>query len=122
MIDNIKSKINDLIYTVETQPVKDNRKKIATLQKKIERLKELYVNDLISIDEYKLDKERYQNEIQALYQVDTPPDFTELKKILSTDIKSLYEGFTEAEKRFFWRSFIRGMTFDQNRNIEIFFI
>ena len=124
MLANIKPQINNLVYTVETAPETDNRNRIATLRKKAERLKDLYVSELITLDEYKADKDKYMAEIEALQKQETKPkqNLDELKKLLNMDIESLYQGFTEEQRRFFWRSIIDTIRFDKNRNIEIIFL
>ena len=47
-------------------PTRDRSAQIEALQKKIGRLKELFVNDLITIDEYKTDREKYMDQIDVL--------------------------------------------------------
>lgn len=122
LLANIRPLITELIYTVEEQPVKDNKSKIASIQRKIDRLKELYINELISLDEYKRDKEQFQKDIQALYSPRAQSNHADLKKLLATDFETLYASFTEQEKRFFWRSIIRDITFGKNRDIEVIFL
>ena len=88
----------------------DNRKAISGLKKKVDRLKDLYVNDLIDIDEYRADKERYLAEIAAL-EAQEQPNTAALDKVSSIDFKSLYGTFTDAEKAFLWRSIIDHVEF-----------
>ena len=50
------------------------------------------------------------------------PDMSPLKDLLSSDFETLYGTFTPEEKRFFWRSIIKEIQFDKNRNFEVIFL
>ena len=81
----------------------------ATIKGKLTRLKELYVNDLIDIEEYKTDYEIYT---AALAKMETPaddaaPDFSAVRKMLDSDYRKLYDGLSKDEKRTLWRSVIK---------------
>lgn len=93
-----------LEYEVKQQNrVRPNKQKI---ERKLSRLKDLYVNDLIDLDEYRRDK----SELEALLLEPEPvEDVTALRQLLETDIETLYWGMTPEEKRVFWRSIIRSI-------------
>lgn len=126
LLDNIRPLMQNLILTatIEQAPVKDNAAKINALRKKQDRLKELFVNDLISLDEYKADRERIENEISAIppLNASVTPDTKKMSKLLSSDFESLYGTFTSSERRFFWRSIIQEIRFDSDRHIEVVFL
>ena len=126
LLDNIRDQIKDMVleYEIEQKPVKDNSRKITNLEKKKDRLKDLYINGLIDLDEYKADREQIESEISSL-TAQKPlraPDMSSLKDLLSSDFESLYGTFTPEEKRFFWRSIIKEIRFDKNRNFEVIFL
>lgn len=126
LLDNIRDQIKDMVleYEIEQKPVNDNSRKITNLEKKKDRLKDLYINGLINLDEYKTDREQIESEISSL-AAQKPlrsRDVSSLKDLLSTDFESLYGTFTADEKRFFWRSIIKEIQFDKNRNFEIIFL
>lgn len=121
LLENIKPLLEMKVDAVRKEESKDNSGRIAYLEKKIKKLKELYINDLITIEEYREDKESALAEIstlQAPKQVDTKPyeDFIKL------NIGEQYKGFTDAEKRIFWRALIDRIEFDRDRNISVFFL
>lgn len=91
----------------------------AALKLKLTKLKELYVNDLIDIDEYKKDYEIYTAALQQLPapQVETPPDFSAVECLLQSDFKSIYDTLTREEKRTLWRSVIKEIRIDKENNI-----
>lgn len=124
LIDHLRDKVTDLIVEYKTAPVRDNSKQIAEIHGKIKRLKELYVNDLISIDEYKADRERYLEQIAKLEQdAQTQPqtDLDALQGLLSTNFEEIYWDMSKAEKRRFWRSILKEIRFDMKRNIDLYF-
>lgn len=101
----------------------DNAQRRAVLQKKIDKLKELFVNDLITLDEFKRDKAAYAAQIEEL-QDDPKPikDLSPLREFLKKDIWGIYETMTNEEKRYLWRSVIKEIRIDENKNIEIIFL
>ena len=123
LLENIRPMIRNLILDIEIEekPKKDSRKQLAMIDRKLDRLKELFMNDLISIEEYKADRERLLSEKDSICPVE-PVSTDNLKKLLSTDIESLYCTFTDDEKRFFWRSVIKEIRFDARRRIDIIFL
>lgn len=113
-----------------SKSVKDKRKatnyekKIANTEKKISRLKELYLNELITLDDYKHDF--------AAYKADIDTFKAEARKYKGTDKKALYDlvgrnladwywTLSEDERRVIWRSVIDQIYFDNDRNIKIVF-
>lgn len=126
LLENVRAQIKDMIleYEIEEKPVKDNSNRIASLEKKKDRLKDLYINGLIELDEYKSDREQIESELAALtaYKPRTGPDIDSLKDLLSTDFETLYGTFSAEERRFFWRSIIKEIRFDKDRNYDIIFL
>lgn len=96
----------------------------AALKRKLTKLKELYINDLIDIDDYKKDYEIYTTALNNIPEstIETPPDFSAVRKLLDNDFKAIYETLNREEKRTLWRSVISEITVDSNNNItRIFF-
>ena len=126
LLDNIRPMIQNLVLTatIKQTPMKDNTARINTLRKKQDRLKELFVNDLISLDEYKADREKIEQEISSMpvQNATKTHDIEKLNKLLSSDFESLYATFTPSERRFFWRSIIQEIRFSEDRKIDITFL
>lgn len=91
----------------------------AAIKNKLTKLKELYVNDLIDIEEYKRDYEIYNAALQQITDPvqETPPDFAAVERLLQSDFKSIYETLTREEKRTLWRSVIKEIRVDNENNI-----
>ena len=85
------------------------------------RLKDLYVDGLIDMAEYRADRERLESELSAI--TDTPQkDLTELKHLLTLPIQEIYETFSREEKRFFWRSIVKEIRYGVDKRIDIIFV
>lgn len=96
-----------------------NNKKI-TIQRKLNKLKELFINDLIDIDMYKTDYELLTKELHDLNDnvIELKkPNFEELDKLMDSNFKDLYSNLTREEKRTLWRSVIKEIVLDNDRNI-----
>lgn len=109
-------------YDVIAAPVANNVSKRKSIEKKKEKLKELFINELISLDEYKMDKAKYDDELTNLQIKEAPQkDLTYVRQLLSYDIESLYTTMNVNEKNQFWRSFLNEIQIDNNHNIKLIF-
>lgn len=96
------------LYETRTAPAIDNRVKKAAIQKRLNKLKTLYLNDLITLDEYKADHDRYCRELEELPDlIQSNKNIDYMKKLLDTDFEAMYQTFSNEEKRFFWRSILK---------------
>lgn len=91
----------------------------AAIKHKLKKLKELYVNDLIDLEEYRKDYQVYQ---AALNQIpnqteEKSPNFTAIEAVLGNNFKEIYETLTREEKRTLWRSIIKEIWIDKDNNI-----
>lgn len=125
LLENLKPEIEKYIteYEIENKPIINNSAKRSSIEKKIVKLKELYLNDLITLDEYKEDKVKYEAELSKLPDIEfKPKDLSVIKNILNTNVVSVYSTMTIQEKNMFWRSFIDIIILDENHNMEIRFL
>jgi hypothetical protein len=126
LIGSLRNHIKDLIldYDIKEAPAKDRSAQIAEYRKKIDRLKELFVNDLIGLDEYKEDKEQYQKQIEELEADEQKPsgvDLDSLRALLNTSFEEMYAHMDRTEKRRFWRAILKEIRFGMDRSIDVFF-
>lgn len=124
LLDNIKPLLSEQIaeYEIAASPAVDNAQRRATLLKKIDKLKELFVNDLITLEEFKTDKVEYMRQISELRDDVPVKDLSELRSFMKLDIESIYGTMTNEEKRFLWRSVIREIVADENHNYTVSFL
>ena len=125
LLENLEKEFGNFVVEMkaEQQKAADNRKKIAELNKKIDRLKDLYVNGLIEIEEYKADKEGYLLQISELEkEQNVKADHSDKLIDIVTNLTKIYSEIESLEdKRSFWRSIIREIIVDSDRNMRIIF-
>ena len=131
LLNNIKTEINNYIITntitaQKTMPEVDNSKIIA-LHKKLEKLKDLYLDDLIDKELYKKDFQKYSTELDKLEsekkkkEQPIKKDFSKLKQILNSDFETMYNTLSQAEKRKFWISIINNIYYENGEIVRIEF-
>ncbi len=125
LLAETRKRLSDWIFETEEKQkvVIDNSKQIASIHKKINRLKELYINELISLDEYKEDRLRLEESLDALKHSEMPRivDLSGYRNLLNTDFEGLYMSLTRSQKRQFWRGIIKEMKYGLDKKIEIVF-
>lgn len=123
LFDHLEEEINRCQLEWEVQAASRKRSITSSdksaLKRKLSKLKELYVNELIDLEEYKKDYEIYTTALRQLPDPaqEAPPDFAAVRNILTTDFKSIYNTLTREEKRTLWRSVIEEIRIDNDGNI-----
>lgn len=123
LFDNMESELNRVRLEWEVKAAEKKKVALRTdkaaLKRKLTKLKELYVNELIDIEEYKKDYEIYTAALRKLPEpaAEAPPDFEAVEKLLQADFKNIYESLTREEKRTLWRSVISEIRIDSENNI-----
>ena len=104
-------------YTNQSKNSLDNRMQKAAIRKKMDRLKDLYIDGLIPMDEYKSDREKYSAELESLPDImESPVDFTKISHLLNSDFEVIYASFDNEEKRRFWRSVVKEISISKSNN------
>ena len=108
LLENVEKKISEYILEIEKieakpNPQKSNKKAI---EKKLQKLNDLYVNDFISMEKYKEEYALLQSQIIDEPE-ETKKDLTALKKFLESNVKDIYKTLNTEEKRALWRSVIK---------------
>ena len=123
LLENVKRLLEDYVLSTESleqkkTPVKSNRKKI---EKKLEKLNDLYVNEFIDMEKYKQEYALLQSQI-----IDEPEtekkDLTAVKAVLEGDIRDIYSTLNIEEKRALWRSVIKEIKVQEKEIIEVVFL
>lgn len=91
----------------------------AALKRKLTKLKELYVNELIDIEEYKKDYVIYTSALEQIPDIpqESPPDFAAVERILDANYRKIYNALTREDKRTLWRSVIKEIRIDNDQKI-----
>lgn len=122
LIERIRGEIGALVYDVQAAPIRDTRAQAAAVEAKLKRLKDLYVEELISLEEYKADREAYISQLEEL-RAESPAeaDRDGLRELLKTDFEDLYYDMSKPEKRRFWRAILKEIRFNEDRTIDLYF-
>lgn len=118
LLDDLSKTIARITIKVKQNHRPDNSLQILSIEKKIRRLKELYINELITLDEYKKDKEDFMAAIESL-KANNRSEHTALQSLKNVNITDVYDTFSQKEKRRFWRSVVDHITFGSDRSIDI---
>lgn len=126
LLDNIKDKIAAYLWECEAKAARQPKPAAdrAAVQKKLTRLKELYVNEMIDMATYKTDYDAYIAQLAELQEPEQPAaDLNALRVFLRSDIdKIAYQALSREERRAMWRGVIKEIRIDPQQNISIFFV
>ena len=100
----------------------DNTTKRKKLERKIARLKDLYINELITLEEYKADLSRFNDELDKIPTDNTKVDLKAIEMLLNMDIEHLYYELTCEERQMLIRSVVKQITVDKNNKMELHFL
>ena len=121
--------ISDYEYKEKHYKEIDMSKEINSIENKLSKLKDLYIRDLIRIEDYEKDYKEFVAQLDELYKQQekietTIPDanLEASKSLLSKDFNLIYNSLSRTEKRRFWLSVIDCIVIDKDYNIKIFFI
>ena len=108
-------------YDIKAKQV-DYTTKRNKLERKIARLKDLYINELITMDEYKADLSKFNDELNKIPTDNVKVDLKAIEMLLNMDIDSLYYELTCEERQVLIRSVIKSITIDAENKMSLEFI
>ncbi len=94
---------------------------IAAVRSRLSRLKELYLNELISLEEYRNDQGPLKARLDALLEQAKPvriPDFARAEAVLGQDWQAAYEELDRRSKRDFWRILMKEIRIYPDRSVR----
>lgn len=125
LLESIGGKMEQLKFEIEgmreAEKQRDYAAEIAAHKAKASRLKDLYVNGLISIEECKQGIQEHEQKIEELQERSRKleaPDFYEIEKVLNSEWKSIYSSLTREQKRDSWRKLVKKIIIFPDRHIE----
>lgn len=110
------------MHKKRSAPVVSYERQKASLEKKIERLKVLFVNDEISLEEYRVDKATLLKQIEQLAPVKPSEPPQAVLQLQGLNISEIYNTLTKEERRTFWRGIIKDIRFDHDRHFYFDFL
>ena len=108
-------------YDIKTKQV-DYTTKRNKIERKIARLKDLYLNELITLEEYKADLSKFNNELDKIPTDNTRVDLKAIETLLNMDIEHLYYELNCEERQILIRSVIKHIKVDKNNKMSLEFI
>lgn len=109
LIDRYREDLEKRYLMIKEVKKTDNSAKINSLYRKIDRLKDLYVNDLIDLDTYKADLARYKADIEA-FERPVSVNTENIENLLKLNVYEIYWTLDREQKRRLWRSVIKSIT------------
>ena len=128
LLNNLKEQLNKYKFKINFQNSQNN-KKIDTnlmnkLEKKLLKLKDLYLDDLIDKETYSKDYKKYSSELEQLKSVSVPKerDFSYAEQIVNSNYLEMYNKLTIENKKKFWMSFIDKIYIEKGKIKEVTFL
>ena len=123
IVNNLAKELQGYKATYEIKAKQsDNTAKRKKIERKIARLKDLYLNELITLDEYKADLSHFNSELDKIPTDDTKVDLRAIETLLNMDIESLYYELTCEERQMIIRSVVKQITIDKDNKMELHFL
>lgn len=125
LVKNLEEYAFGDVQAEEAKDKIDYAKLIESTERKIAKLKDLYVNELITLDEYKKDVAAYRNQIND-YTKHLDDEGTtgkeKLKDLIGLNLADWYWTLTDAEKRTLWRSVIKRIECGSDGSVDVTFL
>ena len=112
-------------YDAKGRKAVSNAPEIAKLKRKLGKLKELYLDDLISIEEYKADHSQMTArlaELEAAQKQDKRATIEALSKLLCDGWHEVYADLNRLERKAFWRMLLSNIRVYTDRHIDYDFL
>lgn len=128
LLQHIRPALSEYVAEYEvtgTNPARKNpAAEAAKIRTKMQKLYELYMDDLIDRDTYKRDYSAFQEKLKELDSIVVAPsrDLADLKKLLEQDYEEIYRTFSPQEKNAFWKSFVQSITVHEDGEMDIVFL
>lgn len=93
-----------------------------SIKRKIDRLRELYLDDLISKEDYKIEYELLTKKMKEIEKNEQLPEIKNLDQIenfLNMDLESIYTTLNPTEKRRLWMSVIDKIVLGKDKSIKM---
>ena len=81
----------------------------------------MYLNELITIDEFRADQKKMAERLEYLTELEQPleePDFEKIESSLKAGWKDAYKELDKTSKREFWRIIVKEIRIFPDRSID----
>lgn len=125
LLDSIDDKMEQVKADIERTYAQESQRnyssEISKWKSKAKKVRDLYINDLISLDECKKQALEYEEKIRELETLKKGvhrTDFSILERSLQDGWKTIYVDLTREEKQAFWHVVIKEIRIYADRHIE----
>lgn len=111
-------------YEIKQKELKKPKINKGNIKKRIERLRKLYINELIEIDDYKIEYDLLQEQLEEAEKEEnkeTEKDFSQLEKLLDSNFLDIYNSLSNLNKRSLWYTVIDKIIIEEKKIKEIIF-
>ena len=123
IVENLAKELQGYKATYEIKAKQsDNTAKRKKLERKIARLKDLYINELITLDEYKADLSKFNSELDKIHTDDNKVDLKAIETLLNMDIEHLWDELSCEERQVLIRSVVKNIKVDAENKMSLEFI
>ena len=123
LLNHIKEELNNYKVSYEVKQsnkdIQDINSRLVKARNKLDKLKDLYLDDLIDKTSYKDEYARLNGIIADLekeLENDSDMDINAVNTILSMDFESIYQTLKKKKKRYIWQSIIDYIEVGTNRD------
>lgn len=125
LFENLERLLEEEIEAIDARITDDERKEMVDneklIRKKQARLKELYLDDFFTLEEFK------QKHADLEAQIIKPPregkkDLQEIKSFIEGDVFAVYETLSREEKRALWRGIIESIEIRRGKIVGVNFL
>ena len=129
LLNNFIDELNKYTLSIkkieENKIIKNNKEKLESLNARLDRLNDLYLDGRINKEKYDTEYLNIQNQIKKQKENQKPAnirDVSKYKKILNNNVlTSIYSKLTRENKRRFWNEYIDHIIQDKEKGFIIFF-
>ena len=128
LLSHIRPALSEYIahyeVTAATADKPDPAAEAAKVQRKLKKLYDLFMDDLIGKEEYRSEYEKFQKQLAEIKSKPAAPvrDLSGMKSLLSGDWQDVYSTFSDQEKNTFWKSFIDRIVVHEDNSMDISFL
>lgn len=126
LLDTLENKFNQYKIEIEAlqqhEKTRDFESEISAVKGKLTRIKNLYINEYITLEEYQKDYEQIQAQLSDLKEekknAQQPIDFQIVESLLKENWKDTYYSLDKKSQREFWRSIVKEIRVYKDRHID----
>lgn len=124
LLHNIGTEVDRWQTEWELQAARAPKPKVdrAAIARKLDKLKDLYVNDLITMEQYRTDYEMYTAKLAEEPEAPPPaPDFSRIRQLLADGLLPTYPSLDRSQRRDLWRSVVSAIYLDSDNTPRLKF-